>query len=115
MTVSAGAKLLTQTLSLSFARVVGSGAHFFAQLLLAHSMSTADLGLFYIVTSMAIVFGTIASIGYPGIANQLIARYAARCQKWKTKAFILTARRDTLVIALCVALGGVTGLCLAVT
>ncbi len=107
MTVPAGAKLLTQTFSLSGARVVGSGVHFFAQLLLARTLSTTDLGLFYIVTSMAIVLGAVASIGYPGIANQLIVRYASRRQKWKMKAFVLTARRDTFVTALCVAVGGV--------
>ena len=110
MTIPVGAKLLTKTLSLSTARVVGSGANFFAQLLLARSMSTNDLGLFYIVTSMAILLGAVASIGYPGIANQLMVRYTSRCQDWKMKAFVLTARRDTLVIALCIALGGVVAI-----
>ncbi len=105
-----GAKLLTQTLSLSTARVAGSGANFIAQLLLARSMGTADLGLFYIVTSMAILLGAVASIGYPGIANHLIVRYAARCEDWKMRAFVLVARRDTLVIALGLALAGVAAI-----
>lgn len=110
MSFPAGEKLLTQTFSLSTARVAGSGANFIAQLLLARTMSASDLGLFYIVTSMAILFGAIASIGYPGIANRLIVRYAERCEDWKIKAFVLTARRDTLVIALCVALGVVAAI-----
>jgi len=110
MKLPAGAKLLTQTLSLSGARVVGSGANFFAQLLLAHSMNVNDLGLFYIITSIVIFLGAVASIGYPGISNQLMVRYVSRHQDWKMKTFILTARRDTLIIALCVALAGVVAI-----
>ncbi len=105
MTGFPGTKLMNQSVGLTAARVIGAGAGFAAQLLLARTMAAADLGLFYIVTSMAIVAGSVAAIGYPGIANQFIVRYRTRGDKRNLGAFIRTARRDTALASILAALG----------
>ena len=99
-----GGKLMSKSVGLTGIRVVGSGAGFMTQLLLARTMASADLGLFYIFTSTAIVLGTVAAIGYPGIANQFIVRYKTRGKKRALRAFVRTARRDTFIASIFIAI-----------
>lgn len=102
--------LASRSAGLMAARVMGAGAGLITQLLLAHSLSPSDLGLFYIFSSMAIVLGTVATLGYPGIANQLIARYQARGDDSSLLGFIGIARRDAVIVSLIIA-----SLCIAAT
>ncbi|HDO52444.1 MAG TPA: lipopolysaccharide biosynthesis protein, partial [Rhizobiales bacterium] len=95
---------MSKSVGLTGVRVAGAGAGFMTQLLLARTMAPADLGLFYIFSSMAIVLGTVAAIGYPGIANQFIVRYKARGKKRSLRAFVRTARRDTFIASIFVAI-----------
>ncbi len=113
MTALPAAGLLSRSAGLTAARVLGSAASFLTQLLLARSMGTDDLGLFYIVTSMAIVLGTVAAIGYPGIANHLIVRYRSRDDKRLLKAFVATARRDTWIASALIACGTIATVAIA--
>lgn len=95
--------LVSRSAGLMAARVMGAAAGLVTQLLLAHSLSANDLGLFYIFSSMAIVLGTVATLGYPGIANQLIARYQARRDTSSLLGFIGIARRDAVIVSLIIA------------
>ncbi|GBE43998.1 polysaccharide biosynthesis protein [bacterium BMS3Bbin10] len=104
MSILRGGKLMSKSVGLTGVRVAGAGAGFMTQLLLARTMAPADLGLFYIFSSMAIVLGTVAAIGYPGIANQFIVRYKARGKKRSLRAFVRTARRDTFIASIFVAI-----------
>ncbi|MEM9592559.1 MAG: lipopolysaccharide biosynthesis protein, partial [Pseudomonadota bacterium] len=97
-------QLLPSSTGLTLARVAGSAAAFFTQFLLARFMEPGQLGVFYIVTSMAIILGTVAALGYPGIANRLVVRYAARGKTATRALFIRTARRDALVVSGCIAI-----------
>lgn len=94
--------LLKNSAGVTLARIVGSAAAFATQFLLARLMAPADLGVFYIVTSMAIVLGTVAALGYPGIANRLVVRYARRDKRSTRSAFVRTARRDSFMVAFCI-------------
>lgn len=84
---------------LTIARLVGAGAGFVTQLLLARYMLASELGVFYILTSTVIVSGAICALGYPGIANRLVVRYTQRKQCGRMEAFIRVARRDALVLS----------------
>lgn len=94
-----GSSLMTSSAIMMAGRVMGSAAGFGIQILLARLLTPDDLGLFYLVTSGAIVLGTLAALGYPAIANQFVVRYTVRGNDLALTGFIKSARRDALMAA----------------
>ncbi len=94
-----GSSLMTSSAIMMAGRVMGSAAGFGIQILLARLLTPDDLGLFYLVTSGAIVLGTFAALGYPAIANQFVVRYTVRGNELALTGFIRSARRDALMAA----------------
>lgn len=85
-------------------RLLGAGAGFVAQLLLARLLGASELGLFYAVTSLVAVAGLIVVQGYPVIMIRFAARYRAAIPKFL--AFLRgSARQSALAVLLaCAAL-----------
>jgi O-antigen/teichoic acid export membrane protein len=64
--------------NLLLARIVGAGAGFLTQLILARFLSPDALGTFFAATSLAAVVGLIVTQGYPGIAQRFVTRYRTK-------------------------------------
>ncbi len=107
--------LLRHRLASSFVligmRVLAAALGLFIQLLLARHLSANGLGIFYFATSLPIVMGTLAALGYPAIITPLIARYRTRGRTFMLRAFIRRIRIDTVLAGL-LASGVVIGLVL---
>jgi len=91
--------LLSTSALLLTARVVGLGAGFATQILLARLLSPEGLGIFYFATSIAYVVSMVAAFGYPVIAVRFISRYRMSDNNAMLAAFITWAQRDTAIVA----------------
>ncbi|MGJ3262709.1 MAG: lipopolysaccharide biosynthesis protein [Salinarimonas sp.] len=87
------------------ARLVGAGAGFLAQILLARLLGPADLGLWYLVTSAAILLGSLAAFAWGGLASRLVTRYRLRGDTGALAGFAGRAWREALGLGLLAALG----------
>lgn len=85
-------------------RLLGAGAGFLAQLLLARILGPQELGLFYLLTSAALVLGSLAALAYGGLASRLVAHYRKRQDPAGLEGFCGLAWRDGLGCALIAAL-----------
>jgi O-antigen/teichoic acid export membrane protein len=95
---SAGGFLSTSAL-LMIARVLGLGAGFATQILLARMLAPEGLGIFYFATSVAYVVSMVAAFGYPVIAVRFISRYRMRGDAALSNAFVNRSQRDTALVA----------------
>lgn len=89
---------------LTLARFVGAGFGFVAQLLVARCLGPEQLGQFYLITSVIVVFGAAATLGYGGIANRLFVRYNSRNDTLSLESFCSQAWRETLVASVLAAI-----------
>ena len=94
-----GRSLLSTSVLLMGARVVGLGAGFATQILLARVLAPEGLGIFYFATSIAYVVGMVAAFGYPVIAVRFISRYRTRGKTALKEGFVNRAQRDTAFVA----------------
>jgi O-antigen/teichoic acid export membrane protein len=91
--------LFSTSALLMAARVVGLGAGFGAQILLARFLEPEGLGIFYFATSIAYVVSMIAAFGYPVVAVRFISRYRVRGKAALNQAFVNRAQRDTAIVS----------------
>lgn len=91
---------LTGKLFLFVARLAGAGAGLLVQVLLAHALSPAQLGLFYTATSAAVVASLVASSGYDGIAARFVLRYKGHQRPLLYGSFLRQAWREASLAAL---------------
>lgn len=88
---------------LTMGRLVGAGAGFFTQILLARILSPRELGLFFACTSFAVVASILSTGGYPGVMQRFVTRYRERQKRALASAFIrytqLTTVKTTALIA----------------
>jgi len=91
--------LFSTSALLMAARVVGLGAGFGAQILLARLLEPEGLGIFFFATSIAYVVSMIAAFGYPVIAVRFISRYRTRGSDVLKRAFVNRAQRDTAIVS----------------
>jgi len=98
-------RLNLQISGLMGARLIGAAAGFLTQILLARLLGPSDLGTFYLVTSATLLLGSVAALGYGGIAARLVVRYRARQDGPGLEGFVASAWRDAIGTALlCAAL-----------
>jgi O-antigen/teichoic acid export membrane protein len=98
-------KLFSTSALISLFRVLGAGVGFATQILLARLLEPAEIGLFYFLSSIAMIGGLIAAHGYPSIMTRFVSRYRERGQKGHLSAFLRRARREALIWSLSAALG----------
>lgn len=101
------ARLFASSITIAGIRLAGAGAGFLAQLVLAKMLGAAELGLFYVVTSLAAVLGVLAVQGYPAVTTRFVSRY--RDRPARMASFLAAARRHVLAgtIVLAAALAAV--------
>jgi O-antigen/teichoic acid export membrane protein len=92
--------LFSTSALLMAARVVGLGAGFGAQILLARLLEPQGLGIFYFATSIAYVVSMAAAFGYPVVAVRFISRYRTRGKLALKHAFVNRAQRDTAIVSI---------------
>jgi O-antigen/teichoic acid export membrane protein len=92
-------RLFSTSSLLSLARVAGALAGFLTQVVLARTLQTSALGVFYSVTSLAAVVGLIAAHGYPSIAARFVLRYREQDKEGLVAAFVRQARHDATLYA----------------
>ncbi len=92
--------LFSTSALLMAARVVGLGAGFGAQILLARMLEPQGLGIFYFATSIAYVVSTVAAFGYPVATVRFISRYRTRGKFGLKQAFVNRAQRDTAIVSI---------------
>lgn len=85
---------------LMLARLVGAGAGFLTQLVLARLLSTEALGIFFAATSFAALAGILVCQGYPGVAQRFITRYSEQQRENLLYGFVEQARRETVVVTI---------------
>lgn len=71
-------KLLSSSAGFTAMRLAGAGAGFLTQLLLARALGASDLGVFYAVTSLALVASILAGQGFPAVMARFVDRYSSR-------------------------------------
>jgi O-antigen/teichoic acid export membrane protein len=91
--------LFSTSALLMAARVLGLGAGFSAQILLARMLEPQGLGIFYFATSIAYVVSTVAAFGYPVATVRFISRYRTRGKIALKQAFVNRAQRDTAIVS----------------
>lgn len=82
------------------ARVVGAGAGFLAQLVLARLLAPEALGKFFAATSLAAVLGVVATQGYPEIVQRFVSRYRRPGRAALLGAFVGQVQRETWLVGL---------------
>ncbi len=92
--------LFSTSALLMAARVVGLGAGFGTQILLARLLQPQGLGIFYFATSIAYLVSIVAAFGYPVVAVRFISRYRTRGKIALKQAFVNRAQRDTAVVSI---------------
>lgn len=92
--------LFSTSALLMAARVVGLGAGFATQILLARLLQPEGLGIFYFATSIAYVVSMVAAFGYPVVAVRFISRYRTRGKLALKQAFVNRAQRDTAIVSI---------------
>jgi O-antigen/teichoic acid export membrane protein len=104
-------RLVTTSTLLLGARLLGAGAGFAIQLLLARNLSAGELGVYFTATSLVVVGGILAAHGYPSIATRFVSRYRRPSAAMYLGAFVRYAQsqalRLALILAALVALAGV--------
>jgi O-antigen/teichoic acid export membrane protein len=75
-------KGLTTTAALMGTRLIGAGAGFLAQLVLARALPPSQVGAFFVATSFAAVLGLLATQGYPALVQRFSTRYAGSPVFW---------------------------------
>jgi O-antigen/teichoic acid export membrane protein len=90
---------------LSAARAAGAAIAFGTHVLLARMLGAHDLGIYYSITSIAVVGALLVALGYPNITNRFISRYRHQNRDDRVAAFIRRAREDALFWGVIVALG----------
>lgn len=84
-------------------RISGAGVGFLTQIMLAKTLGSHDLGIFYSATSLATVAGFVTSIGYSQIAYRFSARYRDASKARLFKAFVSRAMFDGLACSVAAA------------
>ena len=92
--------LVSTSALLMAARVVGLGAGFATQILLARLLQPDGLGIFYFATSIAYVVSMAAAFGYPVVAVRFISRYRTRGTIALQQAFVNRAQYDTAIASI---------------
>ncbi len=90
------ARLFSTSAFLTAARLGGAVAGFLTQILLARMLSAHDLGVFYSISSIAVVGALMVTLGYPNIASRFISRYETQGRVERVSAFIRVSRRESL-------------------
>lgn len=85
---------------LMLARLLGAGAGFLTQLILARVLPPEDLGIFFAATSFAAMAGLAVTQGYPGVAQRFITRYQERGRQRLLQGFVGQAERETILVTL---------------
>jgi O-antigen/teichoic acid export membrane protein len=75
-------KGLTTTAALMATRLLGAGAGFLAQLMLARALPPSQVGVFFVATSFAAVLGLLATQGYPALVQRFSTRYGGSPLFW---------------------------------
>lgn len=88
------ARLFASPITIAGIRLAGAGAGFVAQLVLAKMLGAAELGLFYVVTSLVAVLGVLAVQGYPAVTTRFVSRY--RETPARLARFVASARRHVI-------------------
>jgi O-antigen/teichoic acid export membrane protein len=81
---------------LSLVRVGGAGIGFVTQFLLAHLLTADQLGVFYFVSSTAMVAALVVGHGYPSLLSRFISRYDESGKPGYLSAFLRTAQYETI-------------------
>lgn len=89
--------VLSGSAALFLMRISGAGVGFLTQILLAQTLGSHDLGVFYSATSLATVAGFVMSQGYSQIAYRFSARYRDDSRSALFRAFTNRAAYDSLV------------------
>jgi O-antigen/teichoic acid export membrane protein len=92
-------RLLSRSSLLMGSRLVGAGAGFLSQVLLARLLPADDLGVIFLLTSLALILGTVAAVGYSSMANRFLVRYERRGRLHWRAMFLQAARRDIALSA----------------
>ncbi|WP_349367375.1 lipopolysaccharide biosynthesis protein [Salinarimonas sp.] len=103
-------RLFASSVTVTAVRLVGAGAGFLAQLVMAKNLGATALGLFYAVTSLITVLAMLAIQGYPAVTTRFVARYRERPSL--TAAFVRAAARHA-ALGTAVAAAGLAGVALA--
>lgn len=93
-------RLFSTSALLSAARLSGAVIAFGTHVLLARMLGAHDLGLYYSISSIAVVGGLLVALGYPNITNRFISRYRYQERTDRVASFIRHARRDALFLGL---------------
>lgn len=99
MSQMTGSRLLTLSISLVGARVIGAALTFGAHILIARWLGADTLGEFAVAMSLAGVLSIIAAGGYPPIAQRFISKYRIENRPDLIAGFMYCARRGMLVTA----------------
>ncbi|MBV9076763.1 MAG: lipopolysaccharide biosynthesis protein [Methylobacteriaceae bacterium] len=94
---------LTSSIAIGGTRIAGAGLGFLSQVLLAHLLGPADLGVFYAATSLAQVAGFAASQGYSHLAVRFSVRYGEKNRPGLFAAFVARAAHDGFVASVAAA------------
>ncbi len=94
--------MLSTSALLLAARLLGAGAGFLVQLVLARWLSAGSLGVYYAATSLAVLAGVAAAHGYPSIATRFVSRYRKPSGAPLLRAFVRLAETETLLLALAI-------------
>jgi len=86
--------------SLVGTRVAGAFAMLLAQLVLARTLPTDDVGYFFLALSLTSLFGLLLTMGYPAIAITYLSRYRALGSTRLPAALRKAARIDMMRVAL---------------
>lgn len=81
---------------LTIGRLAGAGAGFLTQILLARVLSPRELGLFFALTSLAVVASIVAAGGYPGVMQRFMTRYRERQKLRLMSAFVRWTQLETV-------------------
>lgn len=95
-------KLFSTSAFLLGARLLGAGAGFLVQLILARWLSPQELGVYFPATSLVVVGGFLASHGYPSIATRFVSRYRGPGGAVFLRRFVWRAQSETFILALAI-------------
>lgn len=96
-------RLLSTSALLLAARLLGAAAGFLVQLVLAKCLLAGELGIYFALTSLAVIGGVVAAHGYPSIATRFVSRYRIPRSHPLLRAFVRIAQAETLGLALIIA------------
>ncbi len=98
--LSFATRLFSASAILMGAKACAAGLALLTYWLLTQTLEPSAFGIFLTALSLVVVAGSVATLGYPSVTARFNERYKARSNPQVRAAFLKTARRDALAVAL---------------